>query len=69
VTQRVPGGLGSLTSMTSKHLLYYVMFVNKLHYLQENGMIMKGNLERMLMEVVKYNLKIPSQHLIVGTEN
>jgi hypothetical protein len=59
----------SLSVRTSKHLLYYLMFVNKIHYLQENGMIMNGKLERMLKEVVMSNLKIPSQHLTGGTEN
>jgi hypothetical protein len=45
------------------------MFVNKLHYLQENGMIMNGNLERILKEVIMFNLKIPSQHLTAGTDD
>jgi len=38
----------SLPVRTSKHLLGYLMFVNKLHYIKENGTIMNGNLERML---------------------
>ena len=50
----------SLSVRTSKHLLDYLMFVSKLCYRQENGMIMNGNLERMLKEVIMFNLKIPS---------
>jgi hypothetical protein len=58
----------SLSVRTSKHLLDYLMFVNKICYLQENGMIMNYNLERMF-KVVMSNLKIPSQHLTGGTDN
>lgn len=58
----------SLSVRSRKHLLE-CLFVNKLCYLQENCMIMNGNLERMLKEVIMLNLKIPSQHLTAGTEN
>jgi hypothetical protein len=45
------------------------LLYSTLCYLQENGMIINGNLERVLKEMIMSNLKIPSQHLTAGTDN